>query len=76
VDLDSGTASCLHQPHRKQFATVDRSSEEVKELLLKEQGNLEDPLAAVHEMDSVFTDRVTLDMANEKCSQVHAGKWL
>lgn len=63
--LDSITSSWMQQPLREQFATVDRSSEEVKELLLNEQKKLKDPLAAIHVMDSAFTDRFTLDMANE-----------
>ncbi|OES43941.1 alpha-amylase family glycosyl hydrolase [Domibacillus iocasae] len=63
--LDAVTSSWLQEPIREQFATVDRSSEEVKELLLEEQNVLSDPLAAVHKADSALADRFTLDMASE-----------
>ncbi|OMP67187.1 hypothetical protein BTO28_09010 [Domibacillus epiphyticus] len=63
--LDSVTAPWVQEPLRKQFATVDRSSEEVKNLLLKEQEVLNNPLSTIHVTDSVLTDRFTLDMANE-----------
>jgi glycosidase len=63
--LDSVTASWMQEPLREQFATVDRSSEEVKELLLEEQKVFKDPLTTVHVTDSALTDRFTLDMANE-----------
>lgn len=63
--LDAVTSSWLQDPIREQFATVDRSSEEVKDRLLEEQNVLNDPIAAVHTADSALTDRLTLDMANE-----------
>ncbi len=63
--LDSVTAAWMQEPLRKQFATVDRSSEEVKALLLKEQNVFKDPLEIIHMADSALTDRFTLDMANE-----------
>lgn len=63
--FDFLTAAWMQEPLRKQFATVDRSSEEAKELLLKEQTVFKDPLKMIHAVDSVLTDRFTLDMANE-----------
>ncbi|WP_052712215.1 alpha-amylase family glycosyl hydrolase [Domibacillus indicus] len=63
--LDAVTSSWLQKPLRQQFATVDRSSKEVKELLLEEETVLNDPTTAIHATDSALTDRFTLDMANE-----------
>ncbi|OLN23890.1 hypothetical protein BTO30_02455 [Domibacillus antri] len=63
--LDAVTASWLQQPLREQFATIDRPSDAVKELLVKEQEVMKNPLSTIHVTDSVFTDRFTLDMANE-----------
>lgn len=63
--LDAVTSSWMQEPLRKQFATVDRSSNVVEKLLLQEENVLEHPLETVHLTDSVVTDRFTRDMAEE-----------
>lgn len=63
--LDAVTSSWLQEPLREQFATVDRPSEDVMNLLQEEQATLNNAMQAIHLTDSSLTDRFTLDMANE-----------